>query len=125
MNTNIKVIPHSKQRYETCGDWFYDEAGKLQIRVSELLDGRYEQLIAIHELIEATLCDEGGITQDDVDRFDVEFEKNRTKDDVREPGDDPRAPYYRQHQIATHIEQWVASEIGVDWQQYEKEINAL
>jgi len=125
MNVNIKIIPHSKQRYPTCGDWFYDANSNLQIRVSEMSDGRYEQLVALHELVEAELCDQDGVDEADVTAFDVAFEKRRVAGNDDEPGDDPNAPYYKQHQMATAMEKLMAVTLGVNWQEYEKEINSL
>ena len=123
MNVHIRVVPHNQQRYDTCGDWYYAERQNvLNIVVSELPDANYEQLVAMHEYIEATLCAEAGIDPVEVDAFDLMFE-HEGKDG--EPGDDPRAPYYRQHQIATAIEKLLAVELGVNWQEYEKALNAL
>ena len=119
MNVHVKIIPHKKQRYDTCGDWWYDGNSDLQIRVSEMSDGRYEQLIEIHERIEAALCEEAGIDQLDVDRFDMEFQGDG------EPGDDLNCPYRRQHVISTTIERTLAMELGVDWNAYEREISGL
>lgn len=125
MNVHVKIIPHSKQRYDTVGDWFYDEKGDLQIRVSEMSDARYEQLVEIHERIEASLCDDAGVMQEDVDKFDMEFERLRHGNEEGEPGDSVLAPYHRQHRIATGIEMLLAVELGVDWQKYEEAINGL
>ncbi len=120
-------IPHNEQRYETAGDWQAQKDGSCHITVSRLPDPRYEILVAIHELIEATLCAQRGIKQSDVDTFDQLFEHERGNlgalhgpDD--EPGDDPRAPYRRQHRIATAIEMLLATEMGVDWADYEREL---
>ena len=125
MRTNIKTIPHKQQRYPTVGDWWWDDKNILQIRVSEMSNSLYEQLVAMHEYVEATLCEEDGVGQADVDAFDIAFERNRHGDDKREPGDDRRAPYYKQHQTATAIERLMAVSLGVDWQAYEKEVNEL
>ena len=122
---NIKVIPHSEQRYQTCGDWYYDTDKSLQIRVSRMEDERYEFLVALHELVEVKLCEWCGVTQKQVDDFDMEFEKNRAPDDNSEPGDSPRAPYKLQHCIATGVERIVAAAMNVDWASYESAINAL
>jgi len=46
------------------------------------------------------------------------YERNRREGDLGEPGDDPRAPYYREHQFASGMERLMAAELGVDWQQY-------
>lgn len=125
MNINIQVIPHENQRYETVGDWFYDEKGDLQIRVSKLSDWRHEVLIAVHELVEVLICKYEGITAESVDRFDMDFEEHRHPDDESEPGDDPRAPYVREHCLATGVERILAMVLGVNWKTYEKEVNSL
>ena len=36
MNITIKTIAHDKQRYDTVGDWWFDDEGDLQIRVSRV-----------------------------------------------------------------------------------------
>lgn len=125
MNTHVKIIPHKDQRYPTVGDWWWDSKNDLQIRVSQMDDARYEQLVAIHEQIEAELCDAALVDEDAVTQFDKAYEANRQPGDDSEPGDDPRAPYYRQHQIATAIEKLLAVELGVNWQEYEKALNEL
>jgi hypothetical protein len=122
---SIKTIPHSEQRYPTCGDWYYDEEKTLCIRVSRMNDPRYEFLVALHELVEVKLCEWCGITQKQVDDFDIEFEKNRAPEDDSEPGDSPSAPYRLQHCISTGIERVVAAAMNVDWKSYEAAINAL
>jgi len=121
----IKTIPHSEQRYPTCGDWFYGEDKSLQTRVSQMHDSRYEFLVALHELVEVKLCEWCGITQAAVDAFDMEYEQNRKEYDESEPGDSPRAPYRFQHCLATGVERTVAAVMGVDWSDYEATINAL
>jgi hypothetical protein len=128
MKTNIKVIPHKKQRYPTVGDWWWDKNNTLQIRVSEMSDPLFEQLVAFHELIVAQLCDQAGVTEEEVTAFDKDFERRREVykwEDDREPGDDPAAPYYQQHQIASAYERLLAVTLGVNWQEYNKEVNAL
>ena len=124
MNINIKVIPHTEQRYSTCGDWFY-LGDDLEIRVSKMSDWRYEFLIARHELDEAIMCEHEGITQKMVDDFDMEFEKNRTPANQNEPGDDQKAPYRRPHFRATTNERIMADALGVNWGEYEAELASL
>ena len=121
----IETIPHNKQRYKTCGDWFENGDNTLRIKVSSLFNYRYEYLIAIHELIEALLCHERGIAEGDVTKFDEQFEEFRPPLNTDEPGDHPLAPYKREHFFATSIERLVASELGVDWIKYEEAINKL
>lgn len=125
MNIFIKTIPHKNQRYSTCGDWFYDKDGTLFIFVSELNDWRYNFLVAVHELIEVFLCRHSGVTQKQVDRFDIQYEKNRKAGDDSEPGDSPKSPYRTQHLAASGIEKVLASMMGVCWADYENAINSL
>ena len=64
-------------------------------------------LIALHELVEVMLCRQRGITQQAVDDFDMAFKGDG------EPGDEPDAPYRREHQFANKIENMVAHEMGM------------
>lgn len=128
MSLNIRIITvdHSKQRYDTCGDWEWSSAGNLTITVSNMGDWRKEVLIAIHELTEVMLCRERGITQEEVDNFDKSYEETRSPDDITsEPGDHPLAPYRKEHFFATNIERLICAELGVDWENYEKVIQSL
>ena len=124
MTITIKIIPHADQRYPTCGDWFFN-GEDLEIRVSKLSDWRHEMLVAVHELYEAILCEHDGVTQQTVDDFDKNFEANRPPGDDSEPGDDPKAPYRRQHFRATNIECLMADNLDVNFQDYEAELNSL
>jgi hypothetical protein len=123
----IQDLPHRRQRYDTCGDWFVGEKAygeDVWIKVSTLPDRREMWLIAIHELIEACLCEVAGITQAQVDDFDMRAGQDNRLDNL-EPGDNAQAPYYRQHQIASGIERLLAAELGVDWLTYERHIEEL
>lgn len=125
MNIIIKSIQHKEHRYPTIGDWFYHADGTLEIRVSKMSDWRYEFLVALHELIECFLCDNDGITQASVDKFDKQFEMRRKPNNHDEAGDSPIAPYRKQHCIATGVERIVAVCLRVCWSTYEKEIESL
>lgn len=140
MKIVIETIPHDKQRYSTAGDWFYKtepvyenlpsgDTGPTQrvlyIKVSKLSDPRREALISVHELVEVLLCQHDGVTQESVDAFDRDFEAARIEGNVDEPGDDPRAPYMKQHSIATAVERLMAAELGVNWKEYGAEVEAL
>lgn len=128
MDISVKVIPHSEQRYETVGDWWFDEDGTLQIRVSRMADDRYNCLVAIHEAIEAILCRNHGITAEAVDAFDKYFEAKRDRGEVgadEEAGEDEDAPYRWEHFFATKIEYLFAAELGVAWQDYDAAVHAL
>lgn len=125
MQIVIQTVPPESQRYATVGDYFFDENGVRQIRVSDLGNPDFEFLVALHELVEQHLCQKAGIPDEAIDRFDKEFEAHRHPDNDDEPGDDKEAPYYAEHQCATAIERVVAAMLEVDWKDYEARINSL
>lgn len=146
MKIDWRVIPHSQQNYPTVGNWWLDDKATLHLRVSSMSDPRYELLVGIHELIEALLCQFASIASSDVDAFDEGFERIRANlisgnQPIRtlecgcklekdlaleyEPGDDPHAPYRRQHQIATVCERALAFFMDVNWSKYEREVESL
>lgn len=113
----IQTKPHSEQRYDTAGDWLASPT-EITITVSEMPDKRYERLVAIHEVVEALLCRWLRISQEAVDAWD----RASTAD---EPGDDPRAPYHECHVVAGVVERLAAKLLGVDWNDYSREIAEL
>lgn len=130
MNIDWQVIPHSEQRYPTAGDYWWD-GQTLHIRVSKLDNSLHEYLIFIHELIEATLVREDG-APDQSTEFDVPYELARkagiaapcgcvpTEDS--EPGDDIDCPYYREHWMATMVEQMLCWYWQLNWNEYGKAV---
>ena len=126
MKMKIESIPHQEQRYPTVGDYWQGEDGIEQIRVSSMPDWRYEALVAVHELVELILTRHRGIAEQDISRFDVEFEQSREKALVTgEPGDHPNAPYRKEHFFATNVERLLAAELDVDWFEYDRLVDAL
>lgn len=120
MNIEIKTIPYTEQRYETCGDYWHDENG-LHFRVNDMGNEDYAFLVAIHELIEEHLTRRRGLKEPDIMAFDVMWEKERaagkhSEDD--EPGHDPRAPYRNEHVLAENIERLLAGRMGIVWDEY-------
>ena len=93
----IETVDH--QRYPTAGDWQLKPDG-LHVLVSRMSDQRYEFLVGMHEAIEAYLCKRAGISQAAVDRFDQAYERRRKSGGDSEPGDDPNAPYHKEHMFA-------------------------
>ena len=124
MLIHVEQIPHKNQRYETCGDWQFMPNG-LHINVSDTGNRMSNLLVAIHEIVEAVLCEANGIKEKDVDAFDIEFEKNRTNESLDEPGDDVKAPYHKQHKIADVVERMVALQAGVDWEEHNRRVEDL
>lgn len=121
---SIEFIPHREQRYPTVGDWFFRD-DELVIRVSDLHNWKYNAAIAVHELVEVLLCASDGVTQLSVDNFDTNFELNREEKNFDEPGDDPDAPYHKQHGIATGVERILIAQFGENWSRYEKRVNIM
>jgi len=122
MKIIIESIPQKDHRYDTCGDYWYDENGGLQVRVTEM--GKREMMLVIfHELVEQFLTEERNIQEQDIMKFDIEFENNRIEGDDSEPGDNPNAPYRKEHRFAENIERMIAHEIGYNWDEYTKRFN--
>ena len=115
----IEVIPHAKQRYDTVGDYYFDVEGNLRIYVSKLKENKHEMLVAVHELTEVLQTENNGVTEPAIASFDIQFEKDRKPGNLDEPGDDPRAPYVKEHCIATAVERLMCALLGVNWQDYE------
>lgn len=126
VNINVKVIPHHTQRYETIGDWYFTDRGQtLNVFVSELGNNEMEFLVAFHEQAEAMLCKSRGISEPAITEFDKLFEARREAGNTDEPGDDPMAPYKREHFFSTSIERLMAAELKIDWRKYEEAVNSL
>jgi hypothetical protein len=126
MRMHIETIPHESQRYPTVGDYWLDENGVEQVRVSEMMDWRYEVLVAVHEIIEMALTRQRGIAEEGITDFDIRFEQNKSQALVTgEPGDNINAPYRKEHFFATNVERLFAAELGVDWFEYDRYVDAL
>ena len=122
MKITIETIDHNRQRYNTVGDWLYDpDLDELTIFVSKQETFQYELAVGVHELVEAVLCINDGVSQKDVDAFDFSLPKNLED----EPGDLPDAPYANQHCIATGIERLLIACFGLQWKPYDDGIVKL
>ncbi len=129
----IRTIPKGEEHfcgYPTQGDWqtLFDSVGNpiVKITVSEMDDEDAEFAVAVHELIEMWLCKKAGVREAAVSAFDRTFEAEREKgihSDEAEPGDDPRAPYRKQHQTATLIEMMVIEALGKSWPDHNENIS--
>ena len=107
-------------RYETLGDYWTDDQGVWHIKVVPTA-GFDWALIALHELVEQTLCKQAGIPESAIDTFDMEWTAHLG---YLEPGDDPAAPYYHQHAQAMRMEKLFAAFLGIDWSKYEHRCNS-
>ena len=125
MRINIETVPHEQQRYPTVGD-YWSEDGIEQVRISQMIDWRYELLVTVHELVEMAITKHRGVPEEAITAFDVAFESDRERGlAVGEPGDQRDAPYRREHFFATNIERLLSAELEVDWFEYEEYVNAL
>lgn len=118
-SVSIRTIPHDEQRYETCGDYQWED-GHLAILVSDTGDWRETMTVALHEMVEALLCYQRGVTEVSISDFDQQF-----TGDEDEPGEQPEAPYREEHLTATVVERLMAFELGLHWPAYEQHIYAL
>lgn len=132
LKIKINTVSHEAQRYPTVGDWqIINEADnnkedfEAKFTISNMNNTDYEFLVGIHELIEAYLCQKREIKEEDVTDFDMVYEEGRIEGEIDEPGDDPRAPYHKEHVFATNIEKQLATELGVDWDLYDKTVKEL
>lgn len=121
--TITTIIPHTQQRYPTAGDWQVKTTTLgpyLHLHVSAMPDPRMEQALIIHELVEAFLCYNAGISTEVVDAFDTGPGAYLT-----DPGNDPVAPYHDQHLVATDIERRFVAAAGLSWEDYEAALDNL
>jgi hypothetical protein len=118
------AVPHDSQRYDTVGD-YQEEGNTIFFSISRMHDDRYEQLVAIHELVEKILVTARGIPDRAIDQFDMAYEAARTPDNDDEPGNDPAAPYHKEHLFATKVERMLADELGLDWDVYDAAVLGL
>lgn len=115
----VKTIPQNQQRYFTLGDYVGHEKLRF-VQVSDMGNSKYEFLIAIHELVEQALQIERDISEDEITKFDIQFGKEGKEG---EPGDDPKSPYYKEHQFASKIEYMLCDELGLDRNAYDRYLN--
>jgi len=125
MNIIIKSIPTKDHRYPTLGDYWSEKDGTIQFRISSEFSRKAQILLLIHEMVEAFLCINDGITFGSIDEFDKAFEKRTDEPPESEPGDDPHCPYRLQHRRAENIERLMADFLGVEWPRYVAEFDEI
>ncbi len=112
-NVKIETVRPQEMRYRTVGDWYFVGPNLLVIKVADTGNWIYNLLVAVHELIEVILCQIAGVTEKQVDRFDLAHQNDE------DPGSHPKAPYHDQHMIAMGVEMILSVEAGVKWRTYE------
>jgi len=118
-SARIETVSPKEMRYRTVGDWFFTGAGCLTIQVADTGNWKYNLLVAVHELIEVMLCMVAGVTEKQVDRFDLAHQ------DDEDAGTHPKAPYHSQHLVAMGVEMTLAAIMGVKWRVYEDALDRI
>jgi hypothetical protein len=127
MHVNIETIPINDMRYNTCGDFWIDKDGTIQVRVAKM-GFCFEFLVVLHELVELFICKSTGVNFKDIDKFDIRFEKDREKGkhgESDEPGDHPAAPYRDPHCLATAVERMLCAYLKIPWSEYDSTVLCL
>jgi hypothetical protein len=119
MNIEIKTINHKKQRVGEVGDYWKNK-DKTVFAISKMTP-EYEMLVTVHEVVEYFLVRQRGILLKNIDEFDKNYYKNKNG----EAGNDPKAPYHKEHLFATRIERLLAKELKINWKEYDKYIMSL
>ena len=128
MRIVIETIPISDMRYATCGDYWYDDLGTLQVRVAETGVEVYNKMIMVHELLEEALTKHRGLLEPQITEFDLYYEeRKRLKlvSEESEPGFDNNCPYRNEHALATATEMSMCALAGISWSDYDNTINNL
>ena len=115
----IDFIKQSEQNYDTVGNYGETEH-EIWFEITELSDPLYSVAILLHELHEFYRNKDLGTTIEEIDKFDMVDHP-----ELEEPGDDPRAPYHKQHLEASVIERACLAMAGRSWSDYEQEIENL
>ena len=114
MRIEIKSIDPAAIRYVTTGDWIWLPDGSLQIFVPDYANENSAFLVALHELAEAWMCRDAGISEESVSTWDIEHP------DAPEPAEVEGSPYMDQHSIATQVEIRVAAGMGINWKNHDR-----
>lgn len=119
----ITIEMSDVMRYDTIGDWQFDELGNLKITIKTCEEKLFIPL-AIHEFVEAILCRARGISECQVDKWDMEIYPQICKKTslFDEAGEHTDCPYYKEHSAATVFERVMVSELGMKWQEYEENL---
>ena len=112
---NITLKTAKTMRYETVGDYYLIKDRRI-IDIAEMPEN-YAKLVAFHELVEMWLCENAGITDKQIDEYDLAH--------PGEPGENADCPYRQQHSIASAFEKALASALGINWIEYETHLNTM
>ena len=116
----INVVAPVAMRYQTVGDWqVYEHT--LGVTVADSGNALTNLFVGLHEAIEAVLFLDRGGSEEAVDKFDMQWKNSRAYD---EAGDDPTAPYHREHVLATIIERMLVHAAHLTWELHAENVEA-
>lgn len=125
---NIQVIAHKEQACGITGEWWTDENGVVQIRVSRLGDIRAEALHIAHEVVEwaASVGDPLAMDDDLTNVQDEKFLKLRREGKLpkghEEVGFGPNCLYAKGHHLGTATELILCQNLGLNWIDYDNRV---
>lgn len=129
MNIHILSVTNEEIKVRkgfTGADWWWDDAGDLQVRVaSELEDWRERACLMMHEAFEALMSKHLGITVAQVDDYDSKFEAEHPGDGTTNVGDITDCPYRLPHTYATAAERILSGVLDVPWRDYDDRLAKL
>lgn len=109
----VEFVSLKEMRYDSLGDYFYKD-GILHFKIVNTGNCLYNKIILIHELIEQTLTEAKGIKEEQIIKYDLEFENLRKAGKVGiddEPGEGKGSPYRREHIIAEIVERMMLNHL--------------
>ena len=118
MRIVIETVEPEAIRCRQLGDWRWNGDELIVYVNQEIPDAKSLILVGLHEMVEAILCKNYGITDEQVTAFDCQFEKERDAGMHAlhaENGNDERACYHQQHLEASAIEMMMCSVLGTTW----------
>jgi hypothetical protein len=116
MKIAIITIDPSENRYGTVGDWIFAENGDLLVTTTRCGNKDTELLVALHELVEAYLCQRDGIDEEIVSAWDI------AHPDAEEPAEVEGSPYFNQHACAIEVEKVICKHLGIDWEEHQQRV---
>ena len=115
---DVTFKPYSEMRYPTAGDYF-EKDDILHFEIADTGNELYNELILIHEMVERVMVKARGITDQQIDEFDMAHL------DSDDPGDEVDAPYRDEHCIATAVERMICGYLGISWREYDEAVVRL
>lgn len=117
IDIRIVLMPKNEMPYDTYDYYRRLPSGSLLITIADTGNAIYNKLLIIHALIECFLCEIDGVKFEDIDKFDMEFDKKHPGS-MDEPGEDSDAPYKKEHLIANAVEALICACTGTSWKEY-------